>query len=202
MANRWFPTMTQADVDARNAKVKASRTHRFPVDAKPLPVAPKAHASIEWGSQESPSSHPTPLESKNSAISKVQLVRDGVRMPLVRKISRYKPPAMRESAVLTACQAVLEAHPVVALWWRQNTGAVKFPDSRYVKFSFKGAPDLMGVLVGGRYFAVECKATGKKATAAQQSFLDNVRDAGGLAMCCDDPAPLWELLSSRHSLGG
>ena len=29
MSNRWFPTMTQADVDKRNAKVKASRTHTF-----------------------------------------------------------------------------------------------------------------------------------------------------------------------------
>jgi hypothetical protein len=101
---------------------------------------------------------------------------------------------MREAMVLAACQAILEAHPAVALWWRQNTGAVKFQDSRYVKFSFKGAPDLMGLFKGGRFFCVECKATGKSPNAAQQAFLDNVRDAGGLPIWTDDPAALMAAL--------
>ncbi len=105
------------------------------------------------------------------------------------------PSKMREAHVLAACQSILEAHPAVALWWRQNTGAVKFQDSRYVKFSFRGAPDLMGILKGGRFFCVECKATGKAPNAAQQAFMDNVTGAGGLSIWTDDPARLPGLLS-------
>lgn len=94
--------------------------------------------------------------------------------------------------------AVLESHPRVALWWRQNTGAVKVDGKRFVRFSFTGASDLMAVLeggdTGGRFLAVECKATGKKASHEQQAFLDNVLDAGGWATCVDSPAKLTDYL--------
>ncbi len=84
---------------------------------------------------------------------------------------------------------------MVAVWWRQNTGGMQPSENRWVKFGFTGAPDLMGVMVGGRFLAVECKATGRKATAAQQAFLDNVRDAGGLSICTDNPDALLVLLN-------
>src|SRR3990167_1712414 len=118
--------------------------------------------------------------------------------PRKRRKQVYKPPAMRESAVLDACKGILEAHPRVALWWRQNTGGMHPTEERWVKFGFTGAPDLMGVMVGGRFLAVECKATGRKATAAQQSFLDNLRDAGGLAVCVDHQDKMLAYLNGRE----
>lgn len=100
-----------------------------------------------------------------------------------------RKPRRREAEVLAACILILEAHPAVALWWRQNTGGVKFGE-RYVKFSFKGASDLMAVLRGGRYLACECKAEREKPTTDQANFLDNVKDAGGIGIWCDDAAIL------------
>ena len=45
----------------------------------------------------------------------------------------------------------------------------------------KGMADLHGMLPGGRYFALEIKRPGEKATPEQQSFLAAVRAGGGIA---------------------
>ena len=103
-----------------------------------------------------------------------------------------------EARVLRACMEVLEAHPYVAMWWRQNTGAGQLASGRFVKFSFRGASDLMGVLKGGAFLAVECKATGKHATPEQAAFLDNVSDAGGHSICVDDAGTLLRWLDSLN----
>ena len=105
-----------------------------------------------------------------------------------------------EALVLRACMDVLEAHPAVALWWRQQTGAVKF-GPRFVKFSFRGASDLMAVLqCSGKFCAIECKATGGKPSPEQAAFLDNVNDAGGAAGCFDNPLKLKDWLDGLESL--
>lgn len=44
----------------------------------------------------------------------------------------------------------------------------------------KGYSDLHGMLSGGKYFALEVKQPGEKATAEQLTFLQAVRDAGGV----------------------
>lgn len=110
-----------------------------------------------------------------------------------KKPSRARQIIVPESRVLKGCMDILESHPCVALWWRQNTGAIT-KGTRHIKFSFKGASDLMAVMQGaawsGVFLAVECKATGKTATPDQQAFLKNVLDAGGLAICVDDPQKL------------
>jgi hypothetical protein len=113
------------------------------------------------------------------------------------RVKRRKVPVIRQSEadVLDECKDVLERHPKVALWWRQNTGAVKI-DERYVKFSFKGASDLMGMSTRGRFVACECKATGKKADDDQAAFLANVNKAGGLGVCCDHAGKLWLALEA------
>lgn len=98
-----------------------------------------------------------------------------------------------EWRVLKACMDVLETHPHIAFWWRQNTGGVKYGE-QYVKFSFKGASDLMAVTTTGRFVAIECKATGKHATVEQRAFLDRVHAAGGVSACIDDAAALVEAL--------
>lgn len=45
----------------------------------------------------------------------------------------------------------------------------------------KGKSDLDGQLLGGRYFALEVKADGEKASSEQLAFLQAVRDGGGIA---------------------
>lgn len=94
-----------------------------------------------------------------------------------------------ESTVLHDCSRVLDQHPLVAFWWRNNVGATTLR-GRYVKFSFVGASDLMAVSTRGRFMAVECKATGKKPTDEQAAFLSNVKKAGGFAVCVDHPGKL------------
>lgn len=101
-----------------------------------------------------------------------------VRAPKKRKIP--------ESTVLEACGLILESHPKVGLWWRNNSGVGRFGD-RWVKFSFKGASDLFFILVGGRFGACETKATGEVPSEDQAGFIANVNAAGGFAMWCDDP---------------
>lgn len=95
-----------------------------------------------------------------------------------------------EADVLRGCQRILDSHPKIAFWWRVNTGAMKMDNGRFVKFGFVGASDLMAVSFTGRFIAVECKSTGKRPTDDQRAFLDNVTNAGGLAVCVDHPGKL------------
>ena len=104
-----------------------------------------------------------------------------------------RKPRIPESSVLADCILVLESHPAVGLWWRQNTGGVKFGE-QYVKFSFRGASDLMIILRGGKFMACECKAPGEKPTIDQANFLANVNDAGGIGIWCDNAGKLREEL--------
>ncbi len=67
-----------------------------------------------------------------------------------------------ETARLTRILAALEAHPAVAMAYRQNTGAARFgDDQRLVKFAYEGAADITGMLVGGRRLDVEVKNPGE-----------------------------------------
>ena len=98
-----------------------------------------------------------------------------------------------ERAVKEVCQDVLEAHPFVAFWWRQNTGAMRL-GPRFIKFSFKGASDLMAQAVDGRFIAIETKATGKLANDDQAAFLSNVAAHNGYSVCIDDAGNLKDWL--------
>jgi hypothetical protein len=104
-----------------------------------------------------------------------------------------KRPLARESQVMEAVAGILERHPLVAAYWRQNTGAAKL-DNRFIKFSFRGCSDYLGFLTDGRILAVECKATGKKPTAEQAAFLASVEKVGGFACCTDSGLEVFEKL--------
>ena len=146
---------------------------------------------------------PEQVQAHNARIGSARLVkgRDTKGEPMGPKSTRVRKPskkprrqvAIRESeaSVLKACQRILESHPKVAGWWRCNSGGIKKENGTYVKFAFSGASDLMGFTTGtARFIAVECKATGKRATEDQRAFLDNVNDAGGLGICVDHPGKL------------
>lgn len=58
------------------------------------------------------------------------------------------------------------------------------------QFQRAGLPDII-ICYGGRFIAVEVKRPGRKATPLQQHVLDEIADAGGVAIvatCWDDVA--------------
>lgn len=200
---RWLGDLTEAQLDAISARNKASRVHKFEgsnPELSKITVATKRARDAQAAKQRNLSREPAtdaayPPKFKDSGHSR----------PTLTPQLRRKRIKWKEARVLADCIFVLESHPAVACWWRQNTGAVTLPGKkkpRFVRFSFKGASDLMGVLRGGRFLACECKATGEEPTPNQQAFLDNVRDAGGLALWVDDPATLFEALQAIVRGGG
>ena len=69
----------------------------------------------------------------------------------------------RERDVLSACLALLRLRRIFA--WRQNSGAMRKPAGksgsreRFIRFAgAAGVADIIGILPGGRFLAVECKA--------------------------------------------
>lgn len=77
------------------------------------------------------------------------------------------------------------------IWYcRVNSGSVK-SGMRWIRFyllylagkayTTRGKGDIEGMLQGGRYFALEVKKPGEKATPEQLDFLAAVRDGGGIA---------------------
>lgn len=127
--------------------------------------------------------------------------RKPIGLPKAKRERKRALARVPEWRVLKGCIDLLKSHPKVAFHWRQSTGAFQV-DGRYLKFSFKGASDLMAVMKGtAQFWAIECKSTGKKATDDQQRFLDAVNEAGGRGLCVDDPAKLAEALNSVVMIG-
>jgi hypothetical protein len=68
--------------------------------------------------------------------------------------------------------------------WRANTGAVAGEykgKSRFMRFGPKGQSDILGVLPGGRFLAIEVKREGQQATEEQRRFIERVNAVGGVA---------------------
>lgn len=88
-----------------------------------------------------------------------------------------------EKDIQRAILDYLEAMRIFA--WRNNTGAGynTNPDGRkyFIRFSVKGAPDILGCLKGGHLLAIEVKRPGGVPTKDQVEFLETVTKLGGLA---------------------
>jgi hypothetical protein len=52
-------------------------------------------------------------------------------------------------------------------------------------FASSGVPDFL-VCKGGLFYGIECKANGNKPTALQLKHLDDIREAGGVALVIDE----------------
>ena len=89
-----------------------------------------------------------------------------------------------EREVVKACLEYLELRGVYA--YRQNTGAAEYADNtgrrRFVRYGKPGISDIIGVLPGGRFIAVECKAPGGRLSEHQTEFLKDIERMGGLAV--------------------
>lgn len=89
-------------------------------------------------------------------------------------------PTTPEGFVLSACLEFLAVRGVFA--WRNNSGATKTEGGRFVRFGLRGSSDILGILPGGRFLAVECKAPKGRTTPDQEAFLTDIRRRGGVAM--------------------
>lgn len=73
--------------------------------------------------------------------------------------------------------------------WRQNGGATRYPKKTgghyFVRFtSIKGVSDILGVLPGGQFLAVELKHGKGRRRPDQVAFQAAIERAGGLAIVC------------------
>lgn len=90
-----------------------------------------------------------------------------------------------ESAALVEVLKSLRAHPAVAWCERMNSGATRI-GTRWVKFGFKGCPDVLGQLRDGRILGVEVKGPTGKLRPEQAVFLERINGAGGVAFVARD----------------
>jgi hypothetical protein len=103
----------------------------------------------------------------------------GDALPVVRKNDRP------EAAALVEVLKALNAHSAVAWCERMNSGAVRI-GKRFVRFGWKGCPDVLGQLKDGRLIGVEVKAAKGKLRPEQTIFLERIRLAGGVAFMARD----------------
>ena len=77
------------------------------------------------------------------------------------------------------------------VWFERSNGGGGRVGARWVWFyrlylrgreaGSTGKADIVGMLPGGRFFALEVKQRGKKATADQREYLEAVASGGGIA---------------------
>ena len=103
----------------------------------------------------------------------------GDALPVVRKNDRP------EAAALVEVLKALNAHSAVAWCERMNSGAARI-GNRFVRFGWKGCPDIIGQLRDGRLIGVEVKAARGKLRPEQTIFLERIRCAGGVAFMARD----------------
>jgi hypothetical protein len=106
-----------------------------------------------------------------------------------------------EAAVMAGCLQLLRLAGV--FHWRANCGAAHLDGGRrrrFVRFGLRGCSDILGILPGGRFLAVEVKRPGGKVTEVQRWFLDQITAAGGVALVVSDVRQLEELLRKEKIL--
>jgi hypothetical protein len=106
--------------------------------------------------------------------------------------------APRETDLVRTCLQLLRLRGILA--WRVNSGAALGEHRgkrRFVRFNTaRGCSDILGILPGGRFLAVEAKLPGRQPTADQAAFLGAVEAAGGLAIVVHELGELQKALEA------
>ena len=102
----------------------------------------------------------------------------------------------KEGEIVKACLDYLTFYG--AFVWRNNTGALKDKTNRPVFFGKPGSADIIGVLPGGRFIAVECKTIKGTLSEKQKIFLSSVKDIGGLALVARSVDDVIEAVKTRQ----
>ncbi len=96
---------------------------------------------------------------------------------------------MSETEITQAILLALGSRPDVRLW-RNNTGRLLNPRTgRWVAFGLKGSADILGIVRGGRFLAIETKTPEGRLRPEQRAFRAMIESLGGiyvLARSVDD----------------
>ena len=85
-----------------------------------------------------------------------------------------------EGRVLTGCLNYLKVKGIYH--WRNSVGAVRVGPGRFMRFGKVGSSDILGCLTGGRFLAVEVKASKGRLSPEQREFLETIKSLGGLSV--------------------
>jgi hypothetical protein len=87
---------------------------------------------------------------------------------------------MSETILMQSILLALGCRPDCRVW-RQNTGRLPDPRTgRWISFGLKGSADILGILRGGRFLAIETKTPTGRLRPEQVAFRDMVTSLGGL----------------------
>jgi len=102
---------------------------------------------------------------------------------------------IKESEIVRSTLALLR-HRKDCFFWRNNTGAMATKEG-YIRFGLVGSADIIGVLRGGQFCAIELKTLTGKLTPAQVAFGDTIKNIGGVYIVARSTR---EAISSVNSL--
>lgn len=95
---------------------------------------------------------------------------------------------MKEHEIMQGILISIGSLPDVRIW-RNNTGSIKTQDGRFITFGLKGSADMLGILKGGKFLAIEVKTATGRQSEQQKSFQKMIEAFGGvyiLARSVDD----------------
>lgn len=95
----------------------------------------------------------------------------------------HKPAVPLEREILSDVLKVLRLDPRVGYVWRQTSGTFMEGD-RFIKAGPVGMPDVLGVLRGGKFFAIEVKRPGGEPKPHQQKRIDHFKAIGAISGYC------------------
>ena len=78
--------------------------------------------------------------------------------------------------------------------WRNQTGALRDERGRLVRFGLPGSADILGILKGGRFLAIEVKSPTGRQSEQQHNFERMVRNMGGLYILARSVSDVLEVL--------
>lgn len=91
-----------------------------------------------------------------------------------------KQPEPLEKEIQSSILEYLKAKHIFC--WKQATTGIFKPDGTgYIPVGLKGVSDILGLLAGGRFLAIEVKRPSGIVSPAQEEFINNINENGGLA---------------------
>lgn len=110
---------------------------------------------------------------------------------------KFTLPEPSEAAILDAIRRVLKIHTKVAWFERMNSGAHvagEGKDRRFVRYGFRGCPDIIGQLVDGRFLGIEVKRPSGRVSEDQAAFLARATKHGGVAFVARSVSDVFDVL--------
>jgi len=97
------------------------------------------------------------------------------------KLTRSEP---KEADIQSAILRALRIHPAVVWFNRMNSGAVTLGEGksrRFIRYGFKGCPDIHGMLISGVPLYIEVKRPSGRVDPDQRAFLEKAAKFGAVA---------------------